>query len=128
MTTPAKLRRRKAATESRTCPEHAAPSDAFIINKAQLILAEKRTSMATMRFGIAVFILPLSVLGLLVATSGHHDVVHELSLIVPLGIMLTGLIALGSVLVVRPLRNIQRYDRKICRLKACHGRLSRFLD
>jgi uncharacterized membrane protein YkgB len=51
------------------CSEHCMESDALIINEAQLILAEKRTSLAAMHTGIAVFAVPLSVLGLLIATS-----------------------------------------------------------
>ena len=43
------------------------------INKVQLILAEKRTPLAVMRTGIAVFVLPLSVLSALVATSKFYD-------------------------------------------------------
>ena len=45
--------------EDLACTEHSQQSDALIINEAQLILAEKRTSMAAMRTGIAVFALPL---------------------------------------------------------------------
>ena len=44
-----------------------------------------------MRTGIAVFALPLSVLGLLIATSRYYDVLHVLPLIMPLGIMLAAL-------------------------------------
>jgi len=51
-----------------TCSENAKESDNIIINEAQLILAEKRTSMVAMRTGIAVFALPLTMMGLLVAT------------------------------------------------------------
>jgi uncharacterized membrane protein YidH (DUF202 family) len=103
-------------------------SDAFIINEAQLILAEKRTSLAAMRTGIAVFAIPLSVLGLLIATSRYYDVIHVLPLILPLVVMLTALIALGTYLVVRALLHIRRYDRLIMRLKQKHSRIAEFLD
>ena len=111
-----------------SCTEQSEESDAIIINEAQLILAEKRTSLAAMRTGIAVFALPLSVLGLLIATSRYYDVLHVLPLIVPLGIMVTALIVLGSYLILRALGNIHRYDRLIHQLKTCHSKLSRFLD
>ena len=111
-----------------SCTEQSEESDAIIINEAQLILAEKRTSLAAMRTGIAVFALPLSVLGLLIATSRYYDVLHVLPLIVPLGIMVTALIVLGSYLILRALGNIHRYDRLINQLKTCHSKLSRFLD
>jgi hypothetical protein len=114
--------------ETSTCSDHSEESDAVIINEAQLILAEKRTSMAAMRTGIAVFALPLSVLGLLIATSRYYDVLHVLPLIIPLSFMLLALIILGSYLIIRSLKNIHRYDRLIHQLKACHSKLSEFLD
>jgi hypothetical protein len=103
-------------------------SDAFITNEAQLILAEKRTSLAAMRTGIAVFALPLSVLGLLIATSRYYDVIHVLHLILPLAFMLVALIALGTHLVVRALLHIRKYDHLIMRLKRKHSRMDEFLE
>jgi len=120
--------RSRLADEMLTCKQPAQESDALIINEAQLILAEKRTSLAAMRTGIAVFVLPLSVLGLLIATSRYYDVLHVLPLIIPLGVILLALIALGSYLIIRALRNIQRYDRLIHQLKVCHSKLSDYLD
>ena len=111
-----------------TCSEDALESDATIINEAQLILAEKRTSMAAMRTGIAVIALPLSVLSLLIATSRHYDILHVLPLIIPLGIMLAALIMLGFFLIIKALQNIHHYDRMILQLKACHSKLSQFLN
>jgi len=122
------LNRNKMKTEAVVCSEHAQGNDGLIINEAQLILAEKRTSLAAMRTGIAVFVLPLSVMGLLIATSRYYDVLHVLPLIIPLGLILLALIALGSYLVIRSLRNIHRYDRLIDQLKICHSKLSDFLD
>jgi uncharacterized membrane protein YidH (DUF202 family) len=114
--------------QENVCSGSSADSDALIINEAQLILAEKRTSLAAMRTGIAVFVLPLSVLGVLIATSRYYDVLHVLPLIVPLAVMLLALIILGSYLIYRALSNIHRYDRLIHQLKACHSKLSEFLD
>ena len=114
--------------EAFVCTESSQGNDALIINEAQLILAEKRTSLAAMRTGIAVFVLPLSVMGLLIATSRYYNILHVLPIIIPLAIILLALIALGSYLVLRSLRNIIRYDRMIHRLKVCHSKLSEFLD
>jgi hypothetical protein len=114
--------------EELTCSEHAAESDALIINEVQLILAEKRTSMSAMRTGIAVFAIPLSVLGLLIATSRQYDILHVLPLIIPPGIMLTALIILGCYLVIRVLKKIHYYDRIIRQLKDCHSKFSKLID
>jgi uncharacterized membrane protein YidH (DUF202 family) len=110
------------------CPDSPQEPDALIINEAQLILAEKRTSLAAMRTGIAVFALPLSVLGLMIATSRYYDVLHVLPLILPMGLMLLALFVLGSYLIIRALRNVQRYDRMIDQLKTGHSKLSKFLS
>lgn len=117
-----------AEEESSICSEQPAESDAIIINEAQLILAEKRTSLAAMRTGIAVFVLPLSVMGLLIATSRYYEVLKVLPLIIPLGVILAALIVLGSYLIIRALHHIHHYDRLIVQLKTCHSKLSRFLD
>lgn len=109
-------------------PTTAVDFDAVVINEAQLLLAEKRTSLAAMRTGIAVYAIPLSVLGLLIATSRYYDVVHVLHLIVPLALMLAGLLVLGSYLVVRALAHIRRYDRMMLQLKRRHGNIAAFLD
>lgn len=102
-------------------------SDAVIIDEAKLVLAEKRTAMALMRTGIAVFALPLSVLSVLIATSRYYDVVHVLHLIVPLAVLNLALLALGTHLVVRALRQLRRYDRLINQLKREHSRIGKFL-
>ncbi len=103
-------------------------SDAVIMDEAKLVLAEKRTSMAMMRTGIAVFALPLSVLSLLIATSRYYDVVHVLYLIIPLAVVNVALLALGTHLVARALRQLRRYDMLINRLKTDHTMIGKFLE
>lgn len=109
------------------CSKHSKDPDALIINEVQLLLAEKRTSMAAMRTGIAVFALPLSVLGLLIATSKYYDLMSVLPLIIPLGILLLALIILGSYLILRALKHIHHQDYLMRQLKVCHSKLSDFL-
>jgi len=57
--------------------------EGIIINEVQLVLAEKRTSLSVMRTGITVFVLPLSVLSVLIATSKYYDVLQVMHLILP---------------------------------------------
>jgi uncharacterized membrane protein YidH (DUF202 family) len=47
--------------------------DNVIFGEIQVLLAEKRTALASMRTGIAVFALPLSVLSALIATSRYYS-------------------------------------------------------
>jgi uncharacterized membrane protein YidH (DUF202 family) len=102
-------------------------SENIIINEVQLLLAEKRTSLATMRTGIAVFVLPLSVLGLLVATSGYYDFQRVLYLAIPLLTICAGLIGLGIYLVYRAMAKIHLYDKQIMELKKNHPRIGKFI-
>ena len=91
--------------------------DAIAINEAQLILAEKRTSLAVLRTGIAVFALPLSVLSVLIATSKYYDFVHVLKFLVPLFVLNLILVILGGYLIVRSILRMHHYDLLIKQIK-----------
>lgn len=101
--------------------------DGIVINEVQLLLAEKRTSLATMRTGIAVFTLPLSVLSILIATSRYYDISHVLPLLVPLLALSTALVFLGCYLVVRAMLRIFHQERLILAIKQKHGWIAEFL-
>lgn len=123
---PKPVRQRPAEDAAKFLP-HNNP-DAILINEAQLVLAEKRTSLAAIRTGIALVALPLSILGLLIATSEYYDVVHVLHFMLPLVALNLGLIAVGVYLIVRAIVHIRRDDRLLKRLKAKHGVIAKFLD
>jgi uncharacterized membrane protein YidH (DUF202 family) len=101
---------------------------AIIINEVQLILAEKRTSLAGLRTGIAVFAIPLSVMGLLVATSRHYeipDVLHLFLAVMAINLLLLGL---GAYLIVRAVVKLRREDRMIREIKRKHSVIAEFID
>lgn len=108
--------------------ENEIQSPSVIINEIQLVLAEKRTSLAALRTGIAVFALPLSVLSVLIATSKYYDVLTVMPFIVPLLIICTALILLGSYLIIRSTTRLHRYDKLILDIKRKHSRIAEFLD
>jgi hypothetical protein len=102
--------------------------DNATFNHIQLLLAEKRTSLSAMRTGLAVFVFPLSVLSVLIATSKSYEL-HEVMLwLVPLLLLNLGLVMLGVYLITRAVLHIRHYDRLIDRLKRKHGRLAELLD
>jgi uncharacterized membrane protein YkgB len=101
--------------------------DSIIINEVQLLLAEKRTSLAAMRTGITVFALPLTVLSFLVATSNYYDVIHVWYLLLFLLVTCLGLIVLGSYLIIRAALKIRAYDRHIALIKHKYSQLSDFI-
>src|SRR5689334_6668951 len=84
-----------------------------VFGEVQLLLAEKRTALASLRTGIAVFALPLSVLGLLVATSKYYEAGRVLPLLLPLLGLSGGLAILGAFLIIRSIKHLHAHDRMI---------------
>ena len=65
--------------------------DSVIFGEIQVLLAEKRTALASLRTGIAVFALPLSVLSALIATSRYYSIEKVMPLLAPLMLLNLGL-------------------------------------
>ncbi len=103
-------------------------SDSMLVNEVQLILAEKRTSLATMRTGIAVLALPLSVLGVLIATSKYYDLLHVLHWAVPLLVICVAMVALGFYLIIQSIARLHHQDQLIMNLKKNHSRIAKFIE
>ena len=115
------IRRKRDLTEN-------IPVDSIAINEAQLVLAEKRTSLAVVRTGIAMLALPMSVFSVLIATSKYYDVVHVLHFFIPLVILNILLIVFGLYLVVRSIIRLRRHDRLIQEIKDKHRAVSEYFD
>ena len=109
-------------------PDKKVEDGAFIVNEVQLILAEKRTALSSLRTGIAVFVLPLSVLSVLIATSRYYDLLRVVPLMVPLLVLNAALISLGAYLIVHSMRRIHRYDRLIRDIKRKHSAIAELID
>jgi uncharacterized membrane protein YidH (DUF202 family) len=109
-------------------PEEQLTPDNFILGEIQVLLSEKRTSLATLRTGIAVFALPLSVLSLLIATSHYYSFAKVMPLLAPLLILNLGLIGVGSWLVYRSLKHLHRYDQRMRTLIKKYHSLADFVD
>ena len=102
--------------------------DSIIINEVQLLLAEKRTSLAAMRTGITVFVLPLSAISFLIATSKYYDISQVWYLLLLLLIICLALIILGSYLIIKSTFRIRAYDRHIVEIKRKHSQLAEFIE
>lgn len=89
----------------------------LLMSEVQLLLAEKRTSLATLRTGITVFVLPLSVLTILVSTSKFYNVFEVPYFILPLVGICIFLIVLGIYLIMRAIKNIREFDNIITEIK-----------
>lgn len=102
--------------------------DNLILGEIQVLLAEKRTALASLRTGIAVFALPLSVLSVLIATSRYYNIGTVMPLLVPLLLLNLGLVVLGSWLIYRSIRHLHRYDHRIRELTQKYQSIADFVD
>src|SRR5438309_5889649 len=102
--------------------------DNLIFGEIQVLLAEKRTSLAALRTGIAVFALPLSVLSVLIATSRYYSFGKVMPLLVPLLLLNFGLVMLGSWLIYRSIHRIHHYERRIRELSQKYRSIAEFIE
>ena len=102
--------------------------DNLIFGEIQVLLAEKRTSLAALRTGIAVFALPLSVLSVLIATSRYYSFGKVMPLLVPLLLLNFGLVTLGSWLIYRSIHRIHHYERRIRELSQKYRSIAEFIE
>ncbi len=118
--------------ENRTEPElemlKPIPNEILDIQRVQLVLAEKRTSLAVMRTGIAVFTLPLSVITVLIATSRYYNFLDNYVLLVPLLSICAGLVVLGVYLVHKSVLRLRRQESLIEEIKKEDPVLSKYLE
>jgi len=115
-------------TETQKTPADLDRTGAEINSILQVILAEKRTAMAMLRTGIAVMVLPMSVISFLVATSRFYDILHVDYLIFPLLTITVLLVVLSVYLILRAILQLHYYDRSLRQLKSKHPHLIEILD
>jgi len=102
--------------------------DNVIFVEIQVLLAEKRTALASLRTGIAVFALPLSVLSVLIATSRYYNVGTVMPLLVPLLLLNLGLVVLGSWLIYRSIHRIHHFELRIRELSEKYRSIAQFIE
>ena len=102
--------------------------DTIVFNEIQVLLAEKRTALASLRAGIAVFALPLSVLSALIATSRFYSMEKVMPLLAPLLLLNFGLVVLGCWLVFRSIRRIHHFEHRIKELSHKYRSIAQFIE
>ena len=100
----------------------------MVYDQIQLVLAEKRTALSTLRTGIAVFALPISAFSVLIATSKYYEASRVMHWLLPLIALNLGLIVLGCYLITLAIFRIRRYDAHIQELKQKHAELAGLVD
>jgi uncharacterized membrane protein YidH (DUF202 family) len=102
--------------------------DNVIFSEIQVLLAEKRTALSSLRTGIAIFALPLSVLSVLIATSRYYSIGKVMPLLVPLLLLNFGLVVLGSWLIYRSIRRIHHFEHRIRELSQKYRSIAEFIE
>src|SRR5438132_13919287 len=102
--------------------------DDIVFGEIQVLLAEKRTALAALGTGIAVFALPLSVLSALIATSRYYSMEKVMPLLAPLMLLNLGLVVLGCWLVLRSIRRIHHYEVRIKELSEKYRSIAQFIE
>jgi uncharacterized membrane protein YidH (DUF202 family) len=102
--------------------------DELIFGEIQVLLAEKRTALSSLRTGIAIFALPLSVLSVLIATSRYYSIGKVMPLLMPLLLLNLGLVVLGTWLVFHSIGRLHHYDRRIRELTQKYRSLAEVVD
>jgi uncharacterized membrane protein YidH (DUF202 family) len=109
-------------------PNEPPPLDNLILGEIQVLLAAKRTALSSLRTGIAIFALPLSVLSVLIATSRYYSFEKVMPLLVPLLLLNMGLVVLGSWLIYRSIRHLRHYDHRVRALTQKYREIADFVD
>src|ERR1700724_100261 len=102
--------------------------DNLILGEIQVLLAEKRTALSSLRTGIAIFALPLSVLSVLIATSRYYSLEKVMPLLVPLLLLNLGLVVLGTWLVFRSIHRIRHFEHRIRELSDKYRSIAQFIE
>ena len=102
--------------------------DNIILGEIQVLLSEKRTALSSLRTGIAIFALPLSVLSVLIATSRYYSFEKVMPLLVPLLLLNVGLVVLGSWLIYNSIHRLRHYEHRIRELTQKYRSLADFVD
>jgi uncharacterized membrane protein YkgB len=89
----------------------------LLIAEVELLLAEKQTFEATMRTGILVMPIPLSVFMVLITTSSYYEADNLYLALVGMSMFCLALLGIGVYLIQSSLRHIHRLNRKIRTLR-----------
>ena len=98
------------------------------MSRVQLLLAEKRTSLAGLRTGFAIFTLPLSVTTVLVTTSRYYNFIENLHYLIPLLLLCALLATVGTYLIFVALIRHRHQNEEIRLIKMKHAAWKDLVD
>jgi uncharacterized membrane protein YidH (DUF202 family) len=94
----------------------------------QVLLAEKRTSLAVMRTAIAILAVPLSITTVLVTLSRFYSWLDNLHFLIPMYVVLSFLVVLSLWLLLRAVKKTRHYDEVISTLRKRHAAFRDVID
>jgi len=94
----------------------------------QVLLAEKRTALAALRTGIAIFTLPLSVTTVLITTSRFYNFTQNLHYLIPLLLLCVALVLTGFYLIGVSLIRFRHHGQLIQKIKRKSPQWMELLD
>ena len=109
-------------------PDRVGQEESINISRIQLLLAEKRTSLAAMRTGIAIFTIPLSVVTVLVTTSRYYNFIQNLHYLIPLLLLCLVLVVVGTILIVNSLVKFHHQGTQIEAIKDRYPHWKNLID
>src|SRR3989338_3541200 len=83
----------------------------LLISEIQMLLAMKRTSLASLRTSIALFMVPLTIFTALIATSRFYNFLDVLHLLLPIFLVSFSLLAIGILMLIISIDRIMKIDR-----------------
>ncbi len=92
--------------------------ESVLMNRIQVELAQKRTSLSVLRTGVVLLTLPMSIVAFLAATSKFYDPMNNLLFLIPLFILNTVLVTMGFTLIFRAWKRIKFQDNVIQGIKS----------
>jgi len=114
--------------EGDSTPQDGDEGEGVDISRVQLLLAEKRTSLAALRTGIAIFTLPLSVTTVLVTTSRYYNFIENLHYLIPLLVLCILLVTVGTYLIFVALIRHRHQNEQIRLIKMKHAAWKDLVD
>lgn len=102
-------------------------SETVLLNEIELLLAEKRTYFSTLRTGIAIATLPLTVAIFMIATQDFHNMLSNALYTYIASFVLAGITVSGVVMALVSSRKLQKINETVKKIEGENKRIKRII-
>jgi len=99
-----------------------------LIAEMELVLAEKQTFEATMRTGILLLPIPLSVFMVLIATSSYYEADNLFIALIGMIAFCVALLCVGTYLIQSSMGHIHRLNKKMKKLQGKDEEIGKLIE